>query len=229
MADRDERLDGFHVLLLRHGQTDANAGGVLQGWRPTPLNPAGHAQARRLAERLATFTPPVRRLVSSDLVRARQTAETIAATLGLDPTFDPAWRERGLGEMEGQTVGEWETWRAASGEVNPPGAEPVPAFQARARDGLLDLPRAYAGQSPVAVVTHGGTIRSILRLFADGSLRLADGQPVGGPEVVMIANCSIMHLIAEPDDSSECPTWRVQCVNDVAHLDEREVTVRDSG
>src|SRR5688572_10288817 len=98
MTDGTDQLNRFHVLLLRHGQTDANAGGVLQGWRPTPLNAAGHAQAWRLAQRLATFTPPVRRLVSSDLVRARQMAEAIAATLGLDPTFDSAWRERGLGE-----------------------------------------------------------------------------------------------------------------------------------
>ena len=61
-----------------------------QGWRPTPLNEVGRAQSHRLAARLATFEPRVRRLVSSDLVRARQTAEPIAAALGLDPTFDPS-------------------------------------------------------------------------------------------------------------------------------------------
>jgi probable phosphoglycerate mutase len=217
------------VLLLRHGQTDANAGGVLQGWRPTPLNAAGHAQARRLAERLATFTPHVRRIVSSDLVRARQTAETVAAALSLEPAFDPAWRERGLGEMEGQTVGERETWRAASGEVDPAGAESVAGFQARAMNALLQLPRARAGASPVAVVTHGGTIRSILRCFVDGRLRLAHAPPINGPDVAMIANCSIMHLVAQVNGSGAEPAWRIECVNDVAHLDERQVSARDSG
>src|SRR3954463_4142309 len=96
-SEQAVRSDSFHVLLLRHGQTDSNAGGVLQGWLPTPLNAAGRAQSGRLAARLATFEPRVRRLVSSDLVRARQTAGPIAAALGVEPVFDPRWRERGLG------------------------------------------------------------------------------------------------------------------------------------
>jgi broad specificity phosphatase PhoE len=131
--------------------------------------------------------------------------------------------------MEGKTVGERETWRAASGEVDPEGAESVPAFQARALNALLGLPRLYAGQSPVAVVTHGGTIRSILRLFADGRLRLAGGEAAETPDVVMIANCSIMHLVAEFTKDEGDPVWRVECVNDVTHLEESEVTARDSG
>ena len=101
--------DSLHVLLLRHGETDSNAGGVIQGWLPVPLNERGRTQSRRLARRLEAFAPRVRRLISSDLVRARQTAEPIAAALGLDAVPDQRWRERCLGEMEGKTVGQHET------------------------------------------------------------------------------------------------------------------------
>ena len=52
------------------------------------------------------FVPRIRRLISSDLVRARETAEPIATALGLEAIADPRWRERGLGEMEGKTLGE---------------------------------------------------------------------------------------------------------------------------
>src|SRR4051794_15448017 len=111
------------ILLLRHGQTDANATGVIQGHGPNPLNELGREQARFLAERMRAYSPRPDVLVSSDLPRAMQTAEPIAAALGLPIHPDRAWRERGLGELEGKTIGERETWRAATGEFDPPGAE----------------------------------------------------------------------------------------------------------
>src|SRR5437763_5462425 len=110
----DERP--FHVLLLRHGQTDANATGVLQGHLPTPLNALGLLQAERLAGRVARRGPKVTALVSSDLRRAAQTAEPVAAACGLAVAYDPAWRERGFGTFEGRHVGERDTWRAAHGD-----------------------------------------------------------------------------------------------------------------
>jgi bisphosphoglycerate-dependent phosphoglycerate mutase len=73
----------MHLLLVRHGQTDENARGILQGQSQTALNATGHAQARQLADRLRTYVPRAEAVVSSDLARARQTAEAIAASLGL--------------------------------------------------------------------------------------------------------------------------------------------------
>jgi probable phosphoglycerate mutase len=218
--------DAFHVLILRHGETDSNAGGVMQGWLPVPLNERGRAQSRLLASRLARFAPSVRRLVSSDLVRARQTAEPIAMALGLDAVFDPRWRERGLGEMEGKTIGHSETWRAASGEIDAAGAESVGAFRDRARDAFRSLRAEYANDSAVAVVTHGGTIRSILHHFATGRIPLEpdDRAALDSPDLQTIANCSILHL-ALRDDAS----WRLACVNDVGHLDADAITARDRG
>ena len=209
----------FHVLLLRHGQTDANATGVLQGHLPTPLNALGLAQAQRLAGRVARHVPKVTAVVSSDLRRATQTAGPVAAACGLTVEFDPAWRERGFGEFEGKHVGERATWRAAHGDTDPPGAESLASFRARVRLALESMPRRLPGHRAVAVVTHGGPVGVVLRLLADGTLPRAPG--FDPPEVVNAANCSVMELLAEPV-SGPAPggyAWRVACVNDVAHLD----------
>jgi probable phosphoglycerate mutase len=219
--------DAFHVVILRHGETDSNAAGVIQGWLPVPLNERGRAQSRLLAKRLKTFVPRVRRLISSDLVRARQTAEPIATALGLHAVVHPRWRERGLGEMEGKTIGERETWRAASGEIHAvAGAESVDAFRGRAEAAFLSLRAEYPDDSAIAVVTHGGTIRSILHHFSTGRLQLdaPDRARLDSPDLQTIANCSILHLALGADG-----VWRIGCVNDVAHLDGDAITSRDRG
>jgi probable phosphoglycerate mutase len=203
----------FHLLLLRHGQTDANATGELQGHRPTPLNERGLLQARRLAERVARHVPNVTALVSSDLRRAAQTAEAISAACGLAPVYDPSWRERGFGEFEGKNVGEAATWRAAHGDTDPPGAESLPDFRARIHRALLELPNRFPRHSAVAVVTHGGSIGVVLRLLNEGTVPLAGGQR---PRVVRAANCGVMELVREATPAGHA--WRLACVNDVAHL-----------
>src|SRR5206468_4407724 len=141
---RSENMDGrtLRILLLRHGQTDANASGVLQGHQPTPLNRLGVRQAALLAERLASYRPPIDVLVSSDLPRATQTAGSIAAACGLKVIVDRAWRERGFGLLEGKPVGDREMWRAASGEMDPPGAELTADLHERVRVALMKLPDA---------------------------------------------------------------------------------------
>ncbi len=208
----------LHVLLLRHGLTDANASGTIQGHSPTPLNETGRRQAVLLAAAVAGWVPAVEVLVSSDLLRARQTAEPVASTCGVEPVFDAAWRERGLGKMEGKTFADRDIWRAATGEHDTPGAEPSGAFRSRVRMALLDLPRRFPDQNVIAVVTHGGPVRSLLHMLYDGSLNLAEGH--ARPEVAEIANCSILHLTTQRTrrvNGSEL-TWSIGCVNDVRHL-----------
>jgi len=205
----------FHVLLLRHGQTDANATGVLQGHLPVPLNELGLLQARRLAGRVARHVPKVTAVVSSDLVRAAQTTEPIAAACGLAPSYDPAWRERGFGAFEGKFVGERDTWRAAHGDTDPPGAESLADFRARVRRAIETLPEAYRIHRCVAVVTHGGPVGVVLRMLADGTLPLSPG--TDAPHVPQVPNCSVLELIRETTPAGA--TWRIGCVNDVAHLD----------
>jgi broad specificity phosphatase PhoE len=204
-----------HILLVRHGQTDENAKGVLQGQQDTQLNNLGRMQADAIAARLATFAPPVTALVSSNLSRAFDTARSAARDLGLEIRVDARWGERGFGTFEGKTLGEADIWRAAAGSSDLPGAEPMSAFRERVVDALAEVVRAHHPEACVAVVTHGGTMRATLALFADGSLPLEDGEPT--PEVVPIANCSLMHLIAVTTVTA-LPRWRIVCVNDVAHL-----------
>ena len=214
----------FHLLLLRHGQTDANATGVLQGHQPTPLNALGRRQAARLAERVARHRPGVTGVVSSDLLRAAQTAEAVAAACALSPVFDPAWRERGFGELEGKTVGERETWRAAHGDTHPPGGESVDAFRARVKAALESIPAMYANGT-VAVITHGGPIGVILRMLSDGTRPASPrNEPV---DLAGAANCSVLELVYEPAPAGGF-AWRVSCLNDVRHL-EGLVTDSDSG
>jgi len=219
-------LDGrtLHILLLRHGQTDANAAGVLQGHLPTPLNRLGVRQAAMLAQRLSSFRPAIDVLVTSDLPRATQTAGSIAAACGLKPVVDPAWRERGFGLLEGKPVGDKAMWRAASGEMDPPGAEPTRAMQARVLGAVLGLPEQYPKANTIAVVTHGGPIRSVLKMLVDGRLELTRGHPA--VPVSPIINCAILELICRR--YPEGVRWRLACVNDAAHLGD-VVTEKDSG
>ncbi len=203
-----------HILLLRHGQTDDNVNGILQGHLPTPLNRLGVAQATALAARIAAYSPAIQILITSDLARATQTAGSIAAACGLRPHPDPAWRERAFGLLEGKPVGDRAVWQAASGEVDPPGAEPTAGMHERVRNALLKVPEKYRGKA-VAVVTHGGPIRAVLKMLSDGRLESIRGrQPADVPEIY---NCSIFHLLARHYRSGV--RWGIDTVNDCGHLD----------
>ena len=203
-----------NILLLRHGQTEANLAGVLQGHQPTSLNLAGVRQATLLANRLAGYRPAVDVLISSDLPRAVQTAGPIAAACGLRPVLSPAWRERTFGLLEGKPIGDRELWRAAGGEVDPPGAEPTIDMQNRIQTAMHDLLTKYPKANLIAVVTHGGPIRSVLRMLASGKMRLARGQTLAN--VPLIHNCSILHLSTR--HYRDGVRWRISCVNDISHL-----------
>jgi 2,3-bisphosphoglycerate-dependent phosphoglycerate mutase len=214
-----ETMRSLNILLIRHGLTDSNAGGVIQGHLPVPLNEVGHAQARRLASRLTTFRPRVEALVSSDLARAAQTAEPIGRALGIPVRFDPAWRERNMGQWQGKTFADVDIWKAAAGEFDPPGAESTKEFRHRVREALVGLPGQFPQANTIAVVTHGGPVRMLLRMLVEGELA-CEGEK---PELVAIANCSIMHLALAGG------THAIRCLNDVAHLDASEKTARDAG
>ncbi len=203
-----------HILIIRHGQTDANAKGMLQGHLPTPLNMAGIRQANLLAGRLAAYSPPVELLISSDLPRALETAGPIASLCGIKVVADAAWRERSFGLLEGKPIGDQKMWQIAAGETDPPGTEPAAELHARIHKALLAVPHTYPGKLVIAVVTHGGPIRSILHMLRDGRLQTTRDHPV--VEVPIIPNCSILHLLAR--HYPEGIRWKVDAVNDVSHL-----------
>jgi broad specificity phosphatase PhoE len=134
------------LLLVRHGETDWNRDGRWQGGSDTRLNDLGREQARALAEQL---DGDIDVLYSSDLARARETAEIVAAKLGLEVRLDPRLRERGFGSWEGLTMPEIEErfaeshrrWR--SGEE----AQRSIEFRRRALTALAQISAASSGPS----------------------------------------------------------------------------------
>jgi len=179
------------LTLVRHGETDWNRDRRIQGSTDIPLNETGRAQARDAALMLraqldlpAAAVAPV--VVSSDLSRARETAQIIADELELPaPRAYADLRERAYGDAEGvdaaEFISRWGDWHTA--EV--PGAEPWPHLRERGLRALAavvrDARRATApAAASVVVVTHGALIRELIRHATGGELpptgeRLANG------------------------------------------------------
>jgi probable phosphoglycerate mutase len=156
------------LILIRHGETDWNAQHRWQGHSDTPLNDAGRLQAGRLATELEHLDA----VYSSDLARARETAEIIAGSLGLEIRLDPRLRERSFGAWEGLTTEEIESsfpdeqrrWRTGIG-AGAADAESFEAFAARVSSFVEEVGRRHVDED-VLVVAHGGTIRVIHALAA---------------------------------------------------------------
>ncbi len=151
------------LLLVRHGETDWNRERRWQGHADPPLNESGRAQARSLADSLATRG--LETVWSSDLARARETAEIVGARLGLAVSLDPRLREVDVGEWSGLTSAEIERLypdglrRRREGGTGWESGEPYEAMGARVVEALRAIARAHAG-GRVLVVTHGGPISS---------------------------------------------------------------------
>ncbi len=102
-------MDLSGVLLARHGETDDNVAPLrFQGFTDTPLNDTGRRQAAELAEKVAARAEPIASLWSSDLSRARETAEIVGRRIGLTPTLDARLREGARGRWEGHRFEEIE-------------------------------------------------------------------------------------------------------------------------
>lgn len=161
--DPDDGHPAARLLLVRHGQSTWNAEGRWQGSADPPLSPLGEHQARCAREAIEHLE--VRRVVTSDLVRARRTGE-LGCPDGVEIVVQPALRERHAGEWEGLTRDEIEAGYPGflAAHRSPPGFEDDETLLARvlpAIDGLL----ASAGADVTLVVTHGGVIRTLERLL----------------------------------------------------------------
>lgn len=159
------------LILVRHGETTYNASRRLQGQLDTDLSAVGIRQARGAAERLRTGVGgPAVRLVSSDLRRARDTADILGEALGLEPSYDRRLRETHIGSWQGLAVDEVDAhypgararWRFDP-RWAPPGGESRLDVARRAQsliDSLLrDVPE-WPGAT-VVLVAHGGTIAAL--------------------------------------------------------------------
>jgi broad specificity phosphatase PhoE len=161
----DLGLEG--VLLARHGETNDNREPIrVQGFTDTPLNDTGRRQAAELAERVAS--EGIRSLWTSDLIRARETADIVGARLGLTPTPDPRLREAFRGRWEGHRFIDiaredpelYAAWLRAGEEFRFPEGESLREQMDRVSAALEDIHRT--GELPALVVCHGGSIRVML-------------------------------------------------------------------
>jgi broad specificity phosphatase PhoE len=181
------------LLLVRHGETDWNRDGRWQGGSDTSLNDLGRGQARVLAQELDGNVGVV---YSSDLSRARETAEIIAARLGLEIRFDPRLRERGFGSWEGLTTSEIEErfadshrrWLAGE-SAGADDAETFEDFFARVNGFLDDVLRLHPDEE-VLVISHGGSIR-VIHALATGLDYVRDHRLIPG-----VPNCSVAKYVA---------------------------------
>ncbi len=156
------------LWLVRHGQTDWNVQHRIQGHTPTDLNENGRQQAVRLADIFGRL--PFQAVWSSDLPRARHTAEIIARKLSLAVETSPALRERELGIFEGKS---WDEIRAMRGAIDEsavppsgdladwtgvPGVETDGQLWDRVQRQLLEIGQVHPA-GDILIVTHGGVIK----------------------------------------------------------------------
>ncbi len=154
--------------MVRHGQSEWNAEGRWQGWIDVGLTPLGEAQAQARGAALAADGVGDAVVYTSDLQRARRTAELIAAALGAPVATEPRLRERFGGEWQGHTAAEiderWpgmrERWRRRELEA-PPGAESDETVLARVDAALAEIVAAAPAGHAIVVVTHGGVLRLV--------------------------------------------------------------------
>jgi broad specificity phosphatase PhoE len=157
-----ERPD-VHVLLVRHAQIDANVEKRWHGWTDSPLNATGRLQIARVAERLAREHTDIKAIYASPLQRTRDTAQAIAAALGMQVIPEPDLREYGIGELEGVAFHHLEKHHGFFTRIKqdahfaPPGGESVHQVSERIMGAFARFRADHAGEKILAV-SHGAVM-----------------------------------------------------------------------
>ncbi|WP_435925279.1 histidine phosphatase family protein [Paenibacillus sp. DYY-L-2] len=197
------------VGLIRHGLTEWNAAGRIQGQTDIPLNDEGRRQARLLATRLLQDREyQWDFVITSGLSRAEETGKIIADELGI-PLYDPDSRiiERAFGQVEGLTQLEREAKWGADWNLLELGQEKDEDLRKRALAFLTDLGEKY-GDKNVLAVTHGGLLAQLLAALYQEECT----QRIG----------NLALTILEKEEAS----WRLRLYNCTRHLDELKEEVK---
>lgn len=202
------------LVFWRHGRTAWNAERRFQGQTDVPLDDMGRRQAAHAAELLATLAPD--RIVSSDLARARETAEALGAHVGLEVATHSGLRETFAGEWQGLTRRELEEmygdelarWSAGS-DVRPGGGE----TRLEVADRMVVTVEAVLAESApgetIVVATHGGAARAAIGA-------LLELPPEHWAALGVLTNCAWSVLVENLPDASGTrhgPRWRLQEYN----------------
>lgn len=167
----------MNILLLRHGETEWNREGRLQGHRDVPLNANGRLQVSRAAEILAGLYPDIERIISSPLSRALESAEIVAGKLKyekVDIILEPMLIERSFGVGEGMTAAERE-------QKYPDGAYPemesLEDLVKRAHSAFDKIVQSSGGRQTILVVAHGALFYAMMTAITDGRLPYGAFEP----------------------------------------------------
>ena len=203
-------MNATHILAIRHGETDWNIVGRIQGHTDVPLNATGIQQAEKLASSLADA--PLAHIYSSDLLRAWATAQALAQCNGAPLTSHAGLRERCFGIYEGQRFVDIEAshpedalrWRKRDPAFAPSQGESLQTLLTRVSETVTAMAAAHLGQH-IAIVAHGGVLDSLYRL--------ATHQGLQAPRTWELGNTSINRLLWTPDSGLTLVGW-----GDTSHL-----------
>jgi len=219
-ADASDVQQATRIIAVRHGETAWNAETRMQGQLDVPLNARGQWQAARMAAALAD--EPLDAIYSSDLSRAAETADALAAAVGRPVVAVPGLRERCFGVFEGLTFDEvrarWpeqgRRWRQRDPDFAPQGGETLHQFFARCVDVAAELAAAHPGRT-IALVAHGGVMDCLYRAATRVALQ--------APRSWLLGNASINRLLYTPQGFT-LVGW-----SDTSHLDEVPLDEADEG
>ena len=202
------------LYAVRHGETQWNRAGKMQGWHDSPLTELGLAQARAVANGIDGRQVEV--IYSSDLKRAVDTANIIAQKLDVQVNIDPRLRERNMGEMEGLT-------HEMYGEIAPdqlkqyltfdpqwpiPGGESLIQRSERCISAANDICSKHPGQT-ILFVAHGGVLSSFFHH--------AIGRDLSLPRCFSLFNACISRFTVNNNN------WILDTWGDIAHMKDIEV------
>ena len=185
-------MDATRLIAVRHGETAWNVDTRIQGHLDIPLNATGLWQARQLAGALAGEA--ISAIYTSDLLRARTTAQAVADATGAALVDEPGLRERAFGSFQGRTFAEVEAeqpeqarrWRQRDPDYAPEGGESLRALRER----VIGTTHRLAARHPgglVLLVAHGGVL--------DVLYRAATRQDIQAPRTWQLGNAAINRLL----------------------------------
>lgn len=203
--------EATRVIAIRHGETAWNVDTRIQGQLDIPLNETGRWQAAQAAA--ALVDEPIDAIYSSDLCRALETAQAIAAVVGQAPRLDPGLRERAFGSFQGLTFQEIEQqwpddalrWKRRDPDFGPGGGETLAGFFSRSVQAASHLAARHPGQT-IVIVAHGGVLDCLYRAATRMELQASRTWKLG--------NAAINRLLFTPAGFT-LVGW-----SDTQHLDE---------
>lgn len=223
-SDHDVR----RLVLWRHGRTEWNLVGRAQGHADVPLDEVGRAQAERAAALLATYQPSF--VWSSDLIRARQTANALSALAGLEPVLDRRLREYDVGARQGMTLDEfreafpeiYQSYASGTGIARIPGAERTSEVRTRMLEVLLEATATVEKGQTGVLVGHGASLRTGVLAFFGVSADDEEPTPAGRRREMLagMANCAWTVLEQHPSYGWQIVDYNAQNLPDPVSLDD---------